>query len=179
MHSVVLFDLDNTLIDRDRAFQACLQESFADPVVREELSSLDQHGHGDRQALLWAWSVHSRRLFTQADLGAAIAAQLRPDPRLLEWLAGLAARIGIVTNGGSATQRAKIRAAGLDQVFAPDHIWISAEVGASKPDPEIFWRACRHLNAAPHECLFVGDHPSDEAGALAAGLAFQRAVTPL
>jgi putative hydrolase of the HAD superfamily len=39
------------------------------------------------------------------------------------------------------------------------HVFISSELGADKPDPEIFWRAVKimHLNA--DEVLHVGDDP--------------------
>jgi putative hydrolase of the HAD superfamily len=47
----------------------------------------------------------------------------------------------------------------------------SAEVGAPKPDPEIFTRALALAGARPQEALHVGDDPeADVGGALAAGL---------
>ena len=47
----------------------------------------------------------------------------------------------------------------------------SAEVGAPKPDPEIFTRALALAGAAPDEALHVGDDlEADVGGALAAGL---------
>ena len=47
----------------------------------------------------------------------------------------------------------------------------SAEVGAPKPDPEIFVRALALAGAAPEEALHVGDDvEADVGGALAAGL---------
>jgi putative hydrolase of the HAD superfamily len=47
----------------------------------------------------------------------------------------------------------------------------SAEVGAPKPDPEIFSRALALAGARPQEALHVGDDvEADVAGALAAGL---------
>ena len=47
----------------------------------------------------------------------------------------------------------------------------SAEVGAPKPDPEIFTRALALAGARPDEALHVGDDlEADVGGALAAGL---------
>jgi putative hydrolase of the HAD superfamily len=47
----------------------------------------------------------------------------------------------------------------------------SAEVGAAKPDPEIFERALAIAGAAPSEAVHVGDSPlEDVEGARAAGL---------
>ena len=48
----------------------------------------------------------------------------------------------------------------------------SFEVGAEKPDPAIFLRACEAIGTKPAETLMVGDHPVADAGALKAGLRF-------
>jgi len=49
---------------------------------------------------------------------------------------------------------------------------VSALEGTSKPDPEIFRRACRRLDVAEEEALHVGDSVSEDlAGARSAGLA--------
>lgn len=51
-----------------------------------------------------------------------------------------------------------------------DTIVVSAEVGAEKPNPEIFWTACKALGVRPEEVLHVGDHKrNDIVGATAAG----------
>ncbi len=161
MHAV-LFDLDNTLIDRDGAFRALVRDDSA-------LLALDAGGHGDRAALLAALGL------TQEELGRELASRLRPDPELLAALAELGSRvpIGIVTNGGSQTQRAKLAASGLGSVVR--QVWISGEVGLAKPDPRLFELACNELGVAPGRTLFVGDHETDRAGAAAAGLVFRRA----
>ncbi|MEX2047557.1 MAG: HAD-IA family hydrolase [Chloroflexota bacterium] len=78
-------------------------------------------------------------------------------------------RIGIVSNV-PRDLRPIFAAHGLaDLVDAFTH---SFEVGAEKPDPAIFLRACEALGTKPAETLMVGDHPIADAGALAAGLRF-------
>ena len=49
----------------------------------------------------------------------------------------------------------------------------SAEVGAEKPDPAVFAEAVRRLGVRPERVLHVGDDQADQAGAAAAGLAFE------
>ncbi|MEV6927948.1 HAD-IA family hydrolase [Dactylosporangium sp. NPDC051485] len=49
-----------------------------------------------------------------------------------------------------------------------DEFVLSYEVGRTKPDPAIFWRACAALKVDPERALMVGDTPAD-AGATAAG----------
>jgi putative hydrolase of the HAD superfamily len=62
---------------------------------------------------------------------------------------------------------------GISTYFA--HVFISSELGADKPDPEIFRRALKLMNLNPDEVLHVGDDPKrDWKAAQAAGLsAFQ------
>src|SRR6266566_3277447 len=44
---------------------------------------------------------------------------------------------------------------GISKYFA--HIFISSEIGADKPDPEIFRRAVKFIGVRPNEVLHVGD----------------------
>ncbi len=58
---------------------------------------------------------------------------------------------------------------GVSKYFA--HIFLSSELGADKPDPEIYRRALRLSDVRPNETLHVGDDPErDWEGATAAGL---------
>jgi len=59
---------------------------------------------------------------------------------------------------------------GVSQFFS--HVFLSSELGADKPDPEIFRRALRLNDARPGETLHVGDDPMrDWEAARSAGLA--------
>ncbi len=83
-----------------------------------------------------------------------------PDvPRVL---AGLHDRVhmGLISNGRSVGQRAKLASAGIDACF--DAIVISGEVGISKPDPAIFLHCMARLNVTAQESIYVGDHPGND-----------------
>ena len=59
------------------------------------------------------------------------------------------------------------------------HVFLSSELGADKPDAEIYRRALRLSGAAPNETLHVGDDPDrDWKGATAAGLSIFRIERP-
>ena len=65
----------------------------------------------------------------------------------------------------------------LTKFFA--HVFISSELGADKPDPEIYRRALKLSGARPNETLHVGDDPDrDWEGASAAGLSVFRLERP-
>jgi putative hydrolase of the HAD superfamily len=58
---------------------------------------------------------------------------------------------------------------GISKYFG--RIFVSSEIGADKPDPEIFRRALKFLNLRPENVLHVGDDPErDWQAAAAAGL---------
>ncbi len=58
---------------------------------------------------------------------------------------------------------------GISKFFT--HILISSELGADKPDPEIYQRALKLIHVKPNEVLHVGDDPKrDWEAATAAGL---------
>ena len=59
------------------------------------------------------------------------------------------------------------------------HIFVSSEIGADKPDPEIFRRALKLTDLKPNEVLHVGDDPErDWEAASGAGLSIFRLDRP-
>src|ERR1041385_8956805 len=173
MFRAVLFDLDNTLVDRDRAFRACVNAQFRDLAVCTELLQLDHRGRGDRDALFNLWEKHAGTRKNQTVIERLIAERIQPDRRLLDALRVLSKtmKLGIITNGSGEAQRWKFFAAGLEEVISPDRVWVSAEVGLAKPNPAIFLLAAQSLGETPEHCLYIGDHEQDDLlGATNAGL---------
>jgi putative hydrolase of the HAD superfamily len=66
---------------------------------------------------------------------------------------------------------------GVSKFFA--HIFLSSELGADKPDPEIYRRVLQLSEVRPNEAMHVGDDPErDWKGAAAAGLSIFRLERP-
>jgi putative hydrolase of the HAD superfamily len=184
MIEAILFDLDNTLIDRDRAFQSFLQDRVRDEHARERLSRLDQRGQGSRDKLFHSWNAGDSldQNMDQARLSSGIAKNLFADAGLLSLLSQLGSRLGlgIITNGGSLSQRKKMNAAGLSAVIPDRYLLISEEVQLEKPATEIFLMASKRLKLQPSQVLYVGDlEEIDGVGARSAGMHFQLAHQPL
>jgi putative hydrolase of the HAD superfamily len=58
---------------------------------------------------------------------------------------------------------------GISKFFS--HVFVSSEIGADKPDPEIFRRALKFIDLKPAQAMHVGDDPErDWKAASAAGL---------
>ena len=183
--AAILFDLDDTLADRAAALRRYAR-FFADDFGAQLLPSLTRSIHatlididdfGSRAqaealcaALPWRTPVGPGVLFDHwaARFGEAAVAFDDVDAVLAE-LQRREIRMGLVTNGGAAMQRAKIAALGLERYMQT--LVISAEVDLRKPDPAIFRHALSKLGCDASETWFVGDHPDlDVRGAHAAGL---------
>jgi putative hydrolase of the HAD superfamily len=192
----VLFDLDDTLCDYAAAREARLRRAFTlshdDGTWSREAIDLDRmiaesihmHPHGAdhfeelfprfgiadvrkaRAAANWYREnrFHGLRLFPGVETVFSMVREAvsRVDPK--------AARpIGIVTNGPTEVQHAKLELLGLDHFV--DFVLVSEEFGVAKPDPAIFREALRLAEVRPQEAIFVGDSVEfDMAGARAAGI---------
>ena len=183
----VLFDLDGTLLDRATTLERFLAQQY--DRFRSQLSGLDRadyvrtvvalDGHGYvpktvvygqvREKFGLSPELESELL---ADFEARFHGMAIPFPGMHEMLQALVAmplRLGLVTNGAIRSQRPKIEALDIARYFKV--ILISEEQGARKPEPEIYHRALRALQAAPERAVFVGDHPTaDIEGAAKLGL---------
>jgi HAD superfamily hydrolase (TIGR01549 family) len=79
-------------------------------------------------------------------------------PHTREFLAALApARLAVVTNGPADLQREKLVRTGLLSSF--DVVIVSTELGAAKPEPEIFHAALEALGVPASKAVMVGDDP--------------------
>ncbi|WP_135363913.1 HAD family hydrolase [Halosimplex halophilum] len=79
--------------------------------------------------------------------------------------------VGLVTNGGEATQTAKLERLGVADAFDATVFCDPANGVEPKPDTEPFERVLADLDAPAGRTLYVGDsHGADVVGAHAAGL---------
>ncbi len=186
--TALLFDLDNTLFDREAAFRRVAEDFHAEFLAsralesREEAVSLmvgwDEDGYSNRrefrEACLAQWPE------TGLDFDAlnawyrqAMERRSLPDATVNDFLAELnraGLSWGIVTNGNGPNQRTKCRLTGLAELAR--FVIVSEEQGYAKPDPRIYRDALNALGlTSPDEVMFVGDNPvTDIDGASAFGM---------
>jgi putative hydrolase of the HAD superfamily len=71
-------------------------------------------------------------------------------------------KIGIITEGLEIKQAEKLVRLGLTNWIARDAIFISDQIGISKPNRKLYLRACRAVDVKPEEAMYVGDHPEND-----------------
>lgn len=64
-------------------------------------------------------------------------------------------RLAIITNGPSNAQWEKVQRLNLTTLF--DCILVSADLPWEKPNPNIFYAACKYLGVDPENCVMIGD----------------------
>ncbi|MCE9636375.1 MAG: TIGR02253 family HAD-type hydrolase [Planctomycetes bacterium] len=79
--------------------------------------------------------------------------------------------IGVITEGLEIKQAEKLVRLGVVPYLTPKAIFISDQIGISKPNRKLYQRACNEVGVRPDEAMYVGDHPeSDIAPAKALGM---------
>ena len=187
MIRAVLFDLDETLLDRSTSLDRFLADQYARfqdrfghvpfAAFRRRFFELDARGSVHK-------SIVYRVLLEEFAIPDMAAEALLEDYRencpkhgrlfpgteeVLRALRSKGIALAIVTNGETEFQQRHIDVLGLEPLV--DAVLISEREGLRKPDPRLFRRAAQRVATPPHACLFVGDNPrADVLGAHAAGM---------
>jgi putative hydrolase of the HAD superfamily len=184
--TAVLFDLDDTLTDRRKSIErycAVFLEEFGSrlpplqPTRLEELIvSADRWGYNPLRpqdicrSLPWQTVPAETAIDTHWNTYFPISVVQRSGMTgVIEWLQEKCISIGIVTNGTTRAQQAKMQVLGLHE--SADVVVVSETEGFKKPDPRLFRVALRRLGEDAGSAWFVGDHPNNDIlGAQVAGL---------
>lgn len=185
MIKVILFDLDNTLIDRQHIFKEMLMNKLSEyhhnlskeklETIVDEIITWDNNGNQQRvitfqqyidkyhvnttaKELDDYWTNHSGEKIYVFDDAIETLLYLKSKYRL-----------GLVSNGNAVSQRRKISKLPFKDIF--DYSIVSGEIGIHKPDKGIFDKVCKDMNVLPEECVFIGDNfRCDIEGAYFAGM---------
>lgn len=70
--------------------------------------------------------------------------------------------VGIITDGLTLKQAEKLVRLGVTPWLDTSAIFISDQIGISKPNRKLYQRACDVVGIPPAECMYVGDHPEHD-----------------
>lgn len=177
MITAVLFDLDDTLVDRDASMRWSLAEQYdhfrtalaAIPKEDYVEKLIDYQNHGyinPRIAYERFFATRTVRGLSIQDLNDDIRTRYGGKTVLFdgveEVLACLADkyRLAIITNGRIDWQYRKIRESKIEKYFY--NVTISEEVACAKPESGIFLECLKKIDRRPEECVFIGDNPETD-----------------
>ncbi|MEJ2631804.1 MAG: HAD-IA family hydrolase [Acidihalobacter sp.] len=173
--TLVIFDLDGTLVDSERLGGQALLELL--PELDEPLEELVVRYRGRR--MHETLSDIERRI--ERPLGADFEARfrdrmselfvtdLRPMPGVPQMLDVLALSRCIASNSPPDKIELALKVTELGVHFGPGR-FSAYDVGAWKPDPGLFLHAAASMGFVPRQCVVVEDTPVGLAAAEAAGM---------
>lgn len=175
MIKAVIFDLDDTLLNRDKAvdnlFFVILKKCYEDVsnteidrmLIRFKECDKNYYGENNKVNVLesffdefppkYRFPHNSIQQFWNNNFPNCFSI----NQNTLKIVNAIKNRVKVamITNGATQRQKAKIMNTHLNSCF--EIIIISEEVGFSKPDRRIFELALNKLNVEPEATLFVGD----------------------
>jgi putative hydrolase of the HAD superfamily len=196
MKKAVYFDLDNTLIHRNKSidvYAAVFYKEFEKRLKKKDISEIaniiktqDNGGYLDEASryttikdavsnelhkhLPWSLppSVNDIKTYWHRRFPEC-SIPMQDAEKVLETLSESQCHIGIISNGAHDTRVA--RAKTLKTYSVVDQLVSSESAGIKKPNSEIFTNTITEAGFKPEQCWYVGDHPiNDIEGARNAGI---------
>ncbi|MAN53297.1 MULTISPECIES: HAD family hydrolase [unclassified Marinimicrobium] len=167
----ILFDLDNTLLDRASSLIGfCHWQATSSLGIDNSEKFVGRFVELDSNGSVWKDQVY-QCLKGEFSIPQSVdelvdeylnhfrnfCAERPGASDAVRQLAREGYKIGLVSNGKSPFQEENLSALGIADFF--DSIIVSEAVGCRKPDPSIFELACKELAVSPDQCIFIGDNP--------------------
>ena len=166
----ILFDLDGVLIDSLDAWWNALNDALKkfdlEEISKEEFVSK-----------YWGYDLYTNLKKANLPLEIGITCsrlyknhinKIKLHPKALDILEKTEnLKRGLVTNTPKDCTKEVLKKFGLERYF--DVVVTGDDVSRGKPDPEIIFKACNHLEVDPKETIMVGDTDSDVKAAKLAG----------
>jgi len=175
--TTIIFDLDQTLVDRRAIFVNFLRgqherwaEKFADTGADQYIRfilSLDNNGYSDKATI---YQQVASKFGLNDDAGPALYADYTEFygaspvlyPGVHQLLTRLAKqyKLGLISKGRTIGQTRKIEQTNIRGYF--ETILVSETEGIKKPDTRIFERCLQRMNVQAAHAIYIGDNPVND-----------------
>lgn len=171
MIKAIIFDLDNTLIDRQKAFKEMLERKFHilfddEELIQKMINDIlkwDNNGTVERINVFKKWAevyhitkITPEQLDKEWSNESGSVAFLFDDVRDTLKELKKKYKIAVLTNGNASSQRRKLNTINIYDLL--DYSLVSSEYGVRKPDKKIFEYTAKQLDLKTEECSYVGDN---------------------
>lgn len=171
MIKAIIFDLDNTLIDRQKAFKEMLERKFHilfddEELIQKMINDIlkwDNNGTVERIDVFKKWAevyhitkISPEQLDKEWSNESGSVAFLFDDVRDTLKKLKKKYKIAVLTNGNASSQRRKLNTINIYDLL--DYSLVSSEYGVRKPDKIIFEYTAKQLDLKTEECSYVGDN---------------------
>ncbi|PKH51763.1 hypothetical protein CXF68_14190 [Tenacibaculum sp. Bg11-29] len=167
----LVFDLDNTLINRNKAYQKWLasflkieNDNFFDwKIILEK----DNWGYTPRE-FFYKWLINNFSLDFTPDLlinkcANELHFHIDKDPKTIQLLKKLSKnhQLFIATNGGEKNQMNKLKKSGLLEIINSKNIFISEKMKCKKPNKQFFDMIEKCISNT-QKTVMIGDDPIND-----------------
>ena len=172
----LIFDLDETLIDRTETMRLFLANqylrfaNFIEATKEDYITSVLHHQKNGYENKHTAYKLACAELINNETIADDLFTDFKDKygfeailfTGVKEVLERLSKKftLGLVTNGRERCQNAKIDFVGIRPFFKS--IKISESFGVKKPDQSIFESCLAELGSDPSSCVCIGDNPAND-----------------
>lgn len=179
----IIFDVDDTLYNLMEPFLRTHQELFAaqtsadcEQLFMASRIYSDEAFYMQEKGLISAKEEFAYRIRkTYADVGIEVTGEMAakfevryryyqkhihvPEGvrEILDYCKEQDIPVGVLTNGKHKYQKKKVQTLGIDRWFSNERIFISEDIGYTKPNPNAFFAVQKALQLDPEKTWFIGD----------------------
>lgn len=176
--SAIIYDCDGTLVDSEFLNARCVTDLLArEHGVTLDARALEAEFRGGKFADMCATLAARHAIDLGEDFtpryrryaAEVFEAELQPIPGVATAIEALGEPRCVASSGPPEKMAVALRVTGLAHYFG-DRVYSAYDIGAWKPEPDLFWHAARALGVPAAACAVIEDSEAGVEAARRAGM---------